>query len=74
MLFLWCAADFRTVRNCVRKFLVFFLCKKVLYKKGRGGEGKRQRGGEGKGRRVGGREGIRLILDNCCALIVNNKS
>lgn len=66
---------FKLLEIVLESFLFFFfLCKKVLYKKGRGGEGKRQRGGEGKGRRVGGREGIRLILDNCCALIVNNKS
>ena len=48
MLFLWCAADFRTVRNCVRKFFVFFFS----FQKGavQKGEGKVRDKGEGKER------------------------
>lgn len=48
MLFLWCAADVQTVRNCVRKFFVFFfpLQKGAVQK----GEGKVRDKGEGKER------------------------
>lgn len=52
MLFLWCAADVQTVRNCVRKFFVFFFpLQKGAVQKGEGREGRGREKTKGRGRK-----------------------